>query len=121
MFLVTTAGTTMRNTMDGRAGKRDDGAAEAQAVGGVAGWLMQATEWWKQRGVRDRRRAEKRQMFIVESIQLGPKQRVVLLKCGGDRFLVGTGAEGIQSIVRVGAVPLTGELPVVTGGDERWG
>jgi hypothetical protein len=120
MYLVTTAGTTMRNTMNGTE-KLDDDVAEVQAVGGVAGWLMQAAQWWKQRGLRERRRTAKRQMFIVESIQLGPKQRVVLLKCGGDRFLVGTGAEGIQSIVRVGAVPLTGELPVVTGGDERWG
>ncbi len=95
--------------------------AQERKIGGFVGWVSEMSRWWQKRVMRERRREAKRQMFLVESIQLGPRQRVVLLRCGGDRFLVGTGADGIQSIVRVGAAPETGELPVVAGIDVRWG
>ena len=93
---------------------------ETAVVAGFAGWIGQAGRWWRDRDSRQRSRAGKRQMFIVETLSVGPKQRVVLLRCGGDQFLVGTGPEGIQSITRVGEIPVTGELPVVTAGVAGW-
>ena len=68
------------------------------------GWLTRAARWWRQREIASLRRKAKRQMFLVESLVVGPKQRVVLLRCGSERFLVGTGAEGILSIVPVAPV-----------------
>jgi len=68
-------------------------------VGGLAGWLLEASRWWKLRGKQQRRRKARRRMLILESIVLGPKQRLVLLRCGNERFLVGTGPEGIHTIV----------------------
>jgi flagellar biogenesis protein FliO len=116
MFLVSAAGPLKVSMQDVPAK-----ASSGHVVGGLAGWMIGTVRWWKKRGMRRARRAARRQMFIVETLDLGPKQRMVLLKCAGERFLVGTGPEGIRTIVRVAAHSLPGELPVLVAGDERWG
>lgn len=119
MYLVAAPGSSFEQRDDQPAAP---GCATAPvfALGGVAGWCWQLGERWRRRLAQGRERAAKRQMFILESLQVGPKQRVVLLKCGDDRFLIGTGPEGIQSIARVGAAPESGELPAVRNGGQGW-
>jgi flagellar biogenesis protein FliO len=60
-------------------------------------------------------------MFILESIVLGPKQRLVLLRCGDERFLVGTGPEGIQTIVPTRGLHLAGTSELQIKGEQSWG
>ena len=39
---------------------------------------------------------------VLESLALGPRERVLLLECQGRRFLVGQGAQGLVLLARVG-------------------
>ncbi len=68
-------------------------------MAGLAGWLLAA--------VRELRtgtmKAPRKQMRVVESLALGAKNRLVLVSCGGERFLVGTGPESVGTIIRVRA------------------
>jgi flagellar biogenesis protein FliO len=43
-------------------------------------------------------------MQILETLPLGAKKQLLLVGCDGERFLVGTGAEGVQTIVRLGRI-----------------
>ena len=40
-------------------------------------------------------------MRVVETLALGGRKQLVLVSCAGERFLVGTGPEQVQTIVRV--------------------
>ncbi len=48
--------------------------------------------------------ARRRHMQILETLPLGAKKQLLLVGCDGERFLVGTGAEGVQTIVRLGRI-----------------
>jgi flagellar biogenesis protein FliO len=69
--------------------------------GGFAGWAL---EWVRTlgmvSGVRPRAR---RQMHLIETLALGGKKQLLLVACGADRFLVGTGPDSVQTIVRIQA------------------
>ena len=93
----------------------------AVAVGGLAGLVVRGWRWWKVRGLAQKRRAAKKQLFLLETMVLGPKQRIVLMRCGTERFLVGTGAEGVTSVVRIEDGLEPEGLPLVAGGDGLWG
>jgi flagellar biogenesis protein FliO len=109
-------------TLDGESKQVDEQKLRGEAeIGGLARLVWQVWRRWKARGMRQRRRDAKRQMFLVESMVLGPKQRVVLMRCGAERFLVGMSAEGITSVVRVGMSPGTSDLPLASGADGHWG
>jgi flagellar biogenesis protein FliO len=45
--------------------------------------------------------AEKR-MQVLETLALGARKQLLLVCCDGERFLVGTGADQVQTIVRLG-------------------
>jgi flagellar biogenesis protein FliO len=47
------------------------------------------------------RRTEK-QMHLLETLPLGGKRQLMLIRCGEQRFLVGAGVDGVQTIVEVG-------------------
>lgn len=94
---------------------------EAASEGGMVWLILEGWRRWKAHTLRERRRSAKRQLFILETIALGPKQRLVLMKCGEERFLVGTGADGVTSVVRVEA-PLAGnQVPLAVNVDESRG
>ncbi len=102
------------------------GSAKRPAVplaesGGLARLAMRVWHWWKARGLAQQRRAAKKQLFLLETLTLGPKQRVVLMRCGAERFLVGTGAEGVTSVVRVQEATDADGLSAAAAGDGRWG
>jgi len=49
-----------------------------------------------------RGKSQKR-MQVIETLSLGAKKQLVLVSCDGDRFLVGTGPDHVQTIVRLGS------------------
>lgn len=76
-------------------------SAEQPGTRGAALWLIQAAQLlWKRAGV-SRLRAAERQMEMVETLALGGRKQLLLVRCGGESFLVGTGADTVQTIVRV--------------------
>lgn len=96
-------------------GRRMD---EPMRAGGPAAWLKQFGRWWRQRSRREQRRRAKRRLFLLESLALGPRQRVVLMRCGQERFLVGLGSDGVRTIVAVRARP--GVAMVDRAGEAKW-
>lgn len=66
-------------------------------VGGLAGWVLAAVQ-----GL-GAEHGPVKQMRLVETLALGGRKQLLLVSCGGERFLVGTGAESVQTIVRVRA------------------
>jgi len=76
---------------DGRVGRK-----RAVEVQGIARRMFNILrDLYEQRDVQDR------QMQLVETLALGGKKQLMLVSCGGERFLVGGGSEGIETIVRV--------------------
>ncbi len=108
MYLVTAERKTRRQDM------------QTGQPGGLAALLVRGWRWWKARDLEQQRRTAKKQLFLLETMVLGPKQRVVLMRCGSERFLVGMGAEGVTSVVRVedGSTP---EVPLVASAEGIWG
>ena len=68
-------------------------------VGGVAGCLLAWAKTWNLDG--GMRRRPRRRMQLGEALAIGGKKQLMLVSCEGERFLVGTGADSVQSIVRV--------------------
>jgi len=64
--------------------------------GGVAGWLL-----GRLGRAGTKRLSGMKQMQLVETLPLGGRRSLMLVRCAGELFLVGGGAEGIESIVRV--------------------
>lgn len=69
--------------------------------GGLAGWLMQALRHLREQSAVTRGRAAQRQMRVVETINLGARKQLLLIDCAGERFLVGTGPDSVQSVTRL--------------------
>jgi flagellar biogenesis protein FliO len=75
--------------------------ASAPEVQGLAGWLLGLLRGWP-----GRREAQVKQMQLIETLALGGKRQLMLVSCGGERFLVGGGLESVETIVRVNAEAL---------------
>jgi len=71
--------------------------AATPEVQGLAGWVLGLL-----RGL-GRREAQVKQMQLIETLALGGKRQLMLVSCGGERFLVGGGVESVETIVRVKA------------------
>lgn len=71
-------------------------ARDSSYPGGVAGWLL-----GRLRGAGTKRLSATKQMQLVETLPLGGKRSLVLVRCAGELFLVGGGMESVESIVRV--------------------
>ncbi len=77
--------------------RREDQAPAA--LGGVAGWLLTAWQTVRARG--GERKRPRRELRVVESLAIGGRKQLLLVSCAGERFLVGTGSDGVGTIVRV--------------------
>lgn len=97
------------------------GFQKAPSPGGLAGWLLDLRRWWRERELRERRVEARRQMVVMETLSLGPKTDLLLVSCAGERFLVGTGAAGVQTLVRVGVDRAFGSAPHRNPEDRRLG
>lgn len=42
-----------------------------------------------------------RQMELLETLSLGPKRQLMLVRCGDEQFLVGGGLDRIETIVKM--------------------
>ena len=76
-------------------------------VQGLVGWLMAVLSGW-----RGRQGTQEKQMQLVETLALGGKRQLMLVSCGAERFLVGAGAESVETIVRItagGAMGIVGK------------
>ncbi len=74
------------------------GSVESTPERGLVGWLW---EMWLGLMERGRDRQVRKQMRVIETLAIGGKKQLVLVSCAGERFLVGTGADSVQTIVRV--------------------
>jgi flagellar biogenesis protein FliO len=45
-----------------------------------------------------------REMHLVEKLTLGGKRQLMLVECGGERFLVGCGTDTVESIIQIRAI-----------------
>lgn len=75
----------------------EDAMAGAGRQSGLVGWLLNM--WSSRARLRDR---SVRQMQLLETLSVGGKKQLVLVRCGNEQFLVGMGAETVSTIVRVG-------------------
>lgn len=71
---------------------------------GVAGWVLGLFRVW--RGQRETRR---RQLRLVEMLPLGGKRQLMLVTCAGESFLVGAGADSVETIVRLNVDTLSAQ------------
>jgi len=89
--------------------KRMDEDLRQQAIGGLAGWLM---EKWKRRNSA----AQRPHLELVERIQLAPRQTLALVEADGRRLLVATSPDGSPAFFDLAAdqdaVPAPKLVPV---------
>ncbi len=70
---------------------------------GVAGWVLA-----RLREYRGTCASTRKEMHLLETLSLGGRRQLMLVECGGQRFLVGGGAESVETIVQVETrVPLS--------------
>jgi flagellar biogenesis protein FliO len=70
--------------------------AAGQRQHGLASWLLQA--WSQRSSLRER---AGRRLQLVETLSVGGKRQLMLVRCGEEHFLVGGGLESIGTIVKV--------------------
>ena len=75
--------------------KLDDTAGDIRELG-LAGWLLRM---WRSRA--SLREGRVRRVRLVETLAVGGKRQLMLVRCGEEHFLVGAGAESITTIVKV--------------------
>ena len=63
---------------------------------GLAGWI-----WAMLRSRRGLRGTQRKQMRLIETLPLGGKRQLMLVRCGEEMFLVGGSVEGVTTIVPV--------------------
>lgn len=83
--------------MVAKAEKRSD------ALGELAGWMLEA--WRAVRARTGESRRPSREMRVLETLAVGGRKQLLLVSCAGERFLVGTGSDGVGTIVRVRPEP----------------
>jgi flagellar biogenesis protein FliO len=84
-----------------RAEQREMGnvaATAAHEVQGLAGSVLGLLRGW-----RSRSEMQRKQLRLVETLQLGGKRQLMLVTCAGESFLVGGGVESVETIVRLKA------------------
>ena len=74
-----------------------------KVVGGLAGWVLEIARRARVCNWSGESASKKKQMFVLEKLILGPKKELILVSCGGERYLVGVGAESIQTILKMGS------------------
>jgi flagellar biogenesis protein FliO len=76
--------------------EREGNTKTATELNGLAGWAVSLLRGW-----RVEQKKSQRHMHLVETLPLGGKKQLMLVSCGGERFLVGGGQESVETIVRV--------------------
>lgn len=63
---------------------------------GLAEWLMAYVRAYRNRSV-----SSSRELRLVETLSLGGRRQLLLVACGERRYLVGAGAESVETIVPI--------------------
>ncbi|HEU5342638.1 flagellar biosynthetic protein FliO [Edaphobacter sp.] len=79
--------------------KRPEAGRSDVELHGVAGWL-----WGLVRSRRHLRDTPRKQMRLIETLPLGGKRQLMLVRCGEESFLIGCSVESVTTIVPVRAV-----------------
>jgi flagellar biogenesis protein FliO len=74
-------------------------------IQGFAGWVIALLRGW-----RGQCEMQRKQLRVVETLQLGGKKQLMLVTCGGESFLVGSGSDSVQTLVRLNAESSVGAL-----------
>lgn len=82
----------------GQAGRSTPVKLAAAEVQGLAGWVLGLVRGWRRQ-----RTASQKQLRLVETLSLGGKRQLMLVRCGDESFLVGGGMESVETIVRLKA------------------
>lgn len=94
--------------------KMVDGADKVQ---GLAGWLLallsRANATWAQG------KPARKHLRVVETMQLGGRRQLTLVSCDGERFLIGSGPDSVQTMTRVRPEAATVAASTVCGGGDR--
>src|ERR1700722_14052686 len=83
MFKVRTVGQTLEK-------------AAPRELEGAVGWVLA-----RLREYRGTCASTRREMHLLETLSLGGRRQLMLVECGGQRFLIGGGAESVETIVGV--------------------
>ena len=67
-------------------------------IQGLTGWVVDLLRRWRGEGT-----AQRKQMQLVETLELGGRRHLMLVTCGDEQFLVGGGIDSVETIVRVKA------------------
>ena len=78
----------------------DQPTKPAAELEGLAGWLLTILRR-QPLFAGPRKRTQRKHMRLLETLPMGPKRHLYLVTCDGERFLVGTGPESVQTITRV--------------------
>jgi flagellar biogenesis protein FliO len=84
-----------------------DATVETQ---GLVSWMLGLLSEW-----RGDRVAQRRQLKLVETLALGGKRQLMLVTCGGERFLIGGGPESVEAIVRLNGEALVDDAAEILG------
>jgi flagellar biogenesis protein FliO len=76
---------------------RHAGTVSARGNKGLVGWLVEVI------GARSRQNGRQKQMELLETLSLGGKRHLMLVSCGGGRFLVGANGDASMTIISIGA------------------
>lgn len=87
---------------------------ETMPVSGLVGALVALIHRLRDRYLAGSVRRVPKQMCVIETLAIGPRKQLVLVSCGAERFLVGTGQDNVQNIVQVRAesAPVAAAKPV---------
>jgi flagellar biogenesis protein FliO len=78
------------------AGRRKSTGSNKAQLHGLVGWVAAVI-----RGLSSQQEMSHTQLRLVETLPLGGKRQLMLVSCGGESFLVGGGADSVETIVRV--------------------
>ena len=76
--------------------KRSEAKHSDVELHGLAGWI-----WEMLRSRRSLRDMQRKQMRLLETLPLGGKRQLMLVRCGEEMFLVGGSVESVTTIVPV--------------------
>ncbi|NYF89543.1 flagellar biosynthetic protein FliO [Tunturiibacter empetritectus] len=72
--------------------------ASVPEVAGLAGGLLALVHGWRGQG-----ECKQKQLQLVETLSLGGKRQLMLVRCAGESFLVGGSFDSVEMIVRLRA------------------
>ena len=109
-------GTARRSSGIAQVGRRTAPSSAPAAL------LFSLQCWWTRLKLKQRRREAQRMMYVVDRLALGPKRELVLVCCLGERYLVGVGADGVETMLKVGQEqPLRAAAAADAEEARRWG